>query len=54
LLFADVVMPGGMSGWELAAAGRARRPALKVLITTGYAPGHLAPPLRHRGPVDPR
>ncbi|MBX6320727.1 MAG: PAS domain-containing protein [Rhodospirillaceae bacterium] len=44
LLFADVVMPGGMSGWELAAAARSRRPALRVLVTTGYAPGHASRP----------
>jgi PAS domain S-box-containing protein len=49
LLFADVVMPGGMSGWELAEASRARCPGLKVLITTGYAPSHLARPYGAEG-----
>jgi PAS domain S-box-containing protein len=44
LLFTDVVMPGGMSGWELAVAGRSHRPGLKVLVTTGYAPGRLGRP----------
>ena len=39
ILFTDVVMPGGMSGVELANEALARSPALKVLITTGY-PGH--------------
>jgi signal transduction histidine kinase/CheY-like chemotaxis protein len=39
ILFTDVVMPGGMSGVELANQALARSPALKVLITTGY-PGH--------------
>lgn len=37
LLFTDVVMPGGMNGPNLAARTRARRPALKILFTTGYA-----------------
>jgi CheY-like chemotaxis protein len=36
LLFSDVVMPGGMSGKELAVAARAIRPALKVLLTSGF------------------
>ena len=40
ILFTDVVMPGGMSGIELANAAIAVSPALKVLITTGY-PGHV-------------
>ena len=37
LLFTDVVMPDGMSGYDLAAAARLRQPRLKVLFTTGYA-----------------
>ena len=36
LLFSDLVMPGGMSGYELAAEARKRRPGLKVLLTSGY------------------
>jgi CheY-like chemotaxis protein len=36
LLFTDLVMPGGMNGWELAAKAREARPGLKVLFTSGY------------------
>jgi signal transduction histidine kinase len=36
LLFSDIMMPGSMSGSELAHVARARRPELKVLLTTGY------------------
>ena len=38
LLFSDIVMPGGMSGLDLARRGRERYPALRVVLTTGYAP----------------
>jgi signal transduction histidine kinase/ActR/RegA family two-component response regulator len=41
LLFSDVVMPGGMTGVELAEAAQALRPDLSVLLTTGYAAGRL-------------
>jgi signal transduction histidine kinase len=37
LVFTDVVMPGGMSGVELARALRSRYPGLPVLLTTGYS-----------------
>jgi CheY-like chemotaxis protein len=37
LLFTDVVMPGGMTGDQLAAKVRAERPAIKLLLTSGYA-----------------
>ena len=37
LLFTDVILPGGMSGLDLARQARRRRPGLKVLYTTGYA-----------------
>ena len=36
-LFTDVVMPGGMTGLDLAREVRRRRPELKVLFTSGYA-----------------
>lgn len=41
LLFTDVVLPGGMSGVELADAALRRRPGLKVLYTSGYAPDRV-------------
>jgi signal transduction histidine kinase len=37
LLFSDVMMPGGMNGFELVRAARAVRPGLKALVTSGYA-----------------
>lgn len=36
VLFSDVVMPGGMSGVELAREARELRPEIKVLLTSGY------------------
>jgi PAS domain S-box-containing protein len=37
LLVTDVGLPGGMNGRQMADAGRALRPDLKVLFITGYA-----------------
>jgi signal transduction histidine kinase len=39
LLFSDVVMPGGISGVELAEAARDLRPGLAVLLTSGFPRG---------------
>jgi len=36
LLFTDIVMPGGMSGYELAEAAERMSPNLKLLFTSGY------------------
>jgi CheY-like chemotaxis protein len=36
LLFTDLVMPGGMSGLELAERARASHPSIAVLLTTAY------------------
>ena len=38
LLFTDLVMPNGLSGYQLAEAARALQPGLPVLFTTGFAP----------------
>lgn len=37
LVFSDIVMPGGISGIELAQRVRARYPELPILLTTGYS-----------------
>lgn len=37
LLFTDIVMPGGMTGAQLADRAETLRPGLPVLFTTGYA-----------------
>ena len=37
LLFTDMIMPGSMNGRRLADAALQRRPALKILFTSGYS-----------------
>jgi CheY-like chemotaxis protein len=36
LLFTDIVMPAGMTGYQLAAVAQQMHPGLRVLFTTGY------------------
>ena len=48
LLFTDVVLPGGMTGAQVAAQARGAKPALKVLFTTGYARNAIV----HHGRLD--
>jgi two-component system cell cycle sensor histidine kinase/response regulator CckA len=38
LLLTDMMMPEGMTGWELAEQIRVESPELKVLFTSGYSP----------------
>jgi len=45
LVLADLMMPGGMSGIELARELRRRDPELRVIYTSGYGPGYSAPDL---------
>jgi PAS domain S-box-containing protein len=42
LVFTDILMPGGMNGFELAAEIRRRRPEIPILMTSGF-PGHFLP-----------
>jgi PAS domain S-box-containing protein len=48
LLFTDVVLPGGMTGAQIASEARRLRPDLKVLFTTGYARNAII----HQGRLD--
>src|SRR5262245_503812 len=49
LLFTDVVMPGGVSGRQLADEAEKIRPGLKVLYTSGYTDDTIM----HHGRLDP-
>ena len=49
LLFTDIGLPGGMNGRQLGEEALRRRPALKVLCTSGYAQHAVV----HEGRLDP-
>jgi PAS domain S-box-containing protein len=49
LLFTDVVLPGGLSGADLAKEAARLKPNLKTLFTTGYARNAIV----HHGRLDP-
>ncbi len=42
MIFTDMVMPGGMTGFDLAHAALALRPGIKILFTSGYAEPAIA------------
>jgi PAS domain S-box-containing protein len=52
LLFTDVVMPEGMTGFELAEAALRQRPNLKVLVTSGFPGSNLRRPTGALEPVE--
>jgi len=41
LMFTDVVMPGGMNGFDLAQAAQSLKPLLKIVHTSGYPKGAM-------------
>jgi CheY-like chemotaxis protein len=49
LLFTDVGLPGGLDGRQLADAAHRKRPALRVLFTSGYAQNAIV----HNSKLDP-
>ena len=42
LVFSDIVMPGGMTGYDVAEWVQSMKPELEVLLTTGYSEMPLA------------
>jgi CheY-like chemotaxis protein len=48
LLFTDVIMPGPMNGRQLVDEAQKRRPALKILYTSGYTENAIV----HHGRLD--
>jgi len=41
LLFTDIRLPGGLTGWDIAEKARVLRPGLPVIYTTGFSSDEL-------------
>jgi PAS domain S-box-containing protein len=52
LVFSDLVMPGRLNGYDLAAKVSAEFPALKILLTSGYASDVITSSMAHDMPFD--
>ncbi|WP_299732624.1 PAS domain S-box protein [uncultured Tateyamaria sp.] len=52
VVFSDLVMPGGLNGYDLAAKIAAEFPKLKVLLTSGYASDVVTGSMAHDTPFD--
>jgi DNA-binding NtrC family response regulator len=42
-VFSDIIMPGGMTGYDVTEGVRSMKPELKVVLTSGYSDVPLAP-----------
>jgi len=49
LVITDVVMPGGVSGFELGRQLADRRPGARIVYTSGYTPAASGPEELHEG-----
>ena len=52
LVFSDLVMPGDLNGYDLAAKVLAEYPNLKVLLTSGYASDVVTDAMAHGEPYE--
>ncbi|SPH27458.1 Blue-light-activated protein [Ascidiaceihabitans donghaensis] len=52
LVFSDLVMPGTLNGYDLAAKITKEFPDLKVLLASGYASDVITSSMEHDGPLD--
>lgn len=52
LVFSDLIMPGALNGYDLAAKIAVEFPELKVLLTSGYASDVVTGSLTHDAPMD--
>ena len=52
LVFSDLVMPGDLNGYDLAAKINAEFPKVKVLLTSGYVSDVITRGMSHSKPYD--